>query len=240
MRKRTLTTLALIILLFIGIYATIRLNTENGTTTPSTPAQTEPTAEELLPSEQLLPAEEQQPEEIETEAILPPPGFLPESVLLDAPLLAQLPELPTGCEITAATMLLNYAGINIDKIQLAQEIPYDDEDPTLGYVGDPESWDGLTIYPEALADTLRTYLPTAEAMTQKTLNSLRNKLAQGHPIVIWLAGLNGIYIHTVLLSGYDPHGFYYNDPWTEEKDAWISGSDLLEMWNGEENRALSY
>ncbi|WP_245823049.1 C39 family peptidase [Lactobacillus terrae] len=35
--------------------------------------------------------------------------------LTGVPLINQNPELPNGCEITAITMMLNYAGVNVDK-----------------------------------------------------------------------------------------------------------------------------
>ncbi len=40
-----------------------------------------------------------------------------------APLIGQRPELPTGCEITATTMMLQFAGANVTKLSLAKEMP---------------------------------------------------------------------------------------------------------------------
>lgn len=44
--------------------------------------------------------------------------ILPESVLLDVPLVCQLPELPTGCETTALTMVFNYNGVDVTKTEM--------------------------------------------------------------------------------------------------------------------------
>lgn len=37
-------------------------------------------------------------------------------------IIGQLPELPTGCEITALTMVLNYYGLNLISLSLQQNI----------------------------------------------------------------------------------------------------------------------
>ena len=171
--------------------------------------------------------------------LLPGPG-LPADVHLDVPLISQLPELPTGCEIVSATMLLAYAGITVDKMDLAAEIPYDEEDPSLGFVGDPESWEGWTIYPEALAPALRQYLPSAAPLTEGDPNEIFAKLAEGHPVVVWLGGIYGLIEHCVILTGYDADGFLYNDPLTEEKEARLDYAAFLQMWQDLGSMALSY
>lgn len=65
------------------------------------------------------------------------------------PLIAQRPELPNGCEITAVTMMLQYAGANVDKMQMAREMPRS-SDPNYGYIGQPWDGTGITIFPPAL------------------------------------------------------------------------------------------
>ncbi len=41
----------------------------------------------------------------------------------NVPLINQFPELPTGCEATALTMLLRYHGVNVSKKDIADTIP---------------------------------------------------------------------------------------------------------------------
>lgn len=70
-----------------------------------------------------------------------------ESVLLNVPYISQLPELIRGCEVTSLAMLLNYKGINVNKLRLADEIDKDNTpykvvngniyygDPSIGFIG---------------------------------------------------------------------------------------------------------
>jgi len=50
------------------------------------------------------------------------------------PLIAQRPELPNGCEITAVTMMMQYAGAKVDKMEMAREMPRS-SNPNYGYIG---------------------------------------------------------------------------------------------------------
>lgn len=53
------------------------------------------------------------------------------------PIIQQLPELPTGCEITALTMVLQYYGLDADKITMAEKYL-----PCLSSIGIYEGRDG--------------------------------------------------------------------------------------------------
>jgi uncharacterized protein YvpB len=125
---------------------------------------------------------------------------LPTEVLLDAPLVKQYPELPRGCEITSLTMLLQYYGIDKDKLELAEEMRKDptpiqwNEDgtikywghPNLGFVGEiTRKAIGFGIYHRALFETLEAYVPTAVDITGEDFKNIEAYLAEGSPVVAW-------------------------------------------------------
>lgn len=96
-----------------------------------------------------------------------------EKVLIDAPVIKQFPELPRGCEVTSLAMLLQYKGIDTDKMTLAGEIkknsvPLKREGgniywghPNDGFIGDMYSYDnpGLGVYHKPIKELAEKYLP---------------------------------------------------------------------------------
>ncbi|MGF2715655.1 GW domain-containing glycosaminoglycan-binding protein [Bacillus cereus] len=149
--------------------------------------------------------------------------------------------LETGCEITAVSMMLQYAGVWTDKILLAFEMPYHSYDPNKGYVGSP--WgDGPinTIYPSALTGLVKKYTGSAVNLTGGNLNDIKNRLNMRHPVVAWVGNMHGFGIHAITLTGYDNDKVYYNDPWTGEKDASMSLNSFNSKWTSKGSKALSY
>ncbi|AND43023.1 hypothetical protein A361_28030 (plasmid) [Cytobacillus oceanisediminis 2691] len=96
-----------------------------------------------------------------------------DQVLLDAPVIKQFPELPRGCEVTSLAMLLQYSGIDTDKMTLAKEIkknavPLKKEGghifwghPNDGFIGDMYSYDnpGLGVYHKPIKELAEKYMP---------------------------------------------------------------------------------
>lgn len=122
---------------------------------------------------------------------------LKDKVLIDAPAINQFPELPRGCEVTSLAMLLQHAGVNVDKNTLAKEIrkdstPYKVADgkiyfgnPHDGFVGDMYSFDnpGLGVYHEPIKDLAEKYLPgQIKDLTGSSFQELRIHLSDDRPV----------------------------------------------------------
>lgn len=117
----------------------------------------------------------------------------------------QYPELPTGCEITALTMVLNYYGYDVDKVTMALDyMPkvqaefYRSEDGRLMgpdlenyFVGDPTEATGYICGTGAIVTAANRYLAdagsalTAIAMKDAQPEELYRLLDEGTPVVIW-------------------------------------------------------
>lgn len=122
------------------------------------------------------------------------------SAMIDAPVFAQLPELPAGCEITSLTMLLHYYGIAKSKMELAAEMPKDTTpiklnadgspafwgNPNLGFVGDvTRKQRGFGIYHAGLFPLLKSYIPEAIDITGESFELFEQQIARGLPVIVW-------------------------------------------------------
>lgn len=121
-----------------------------------------------------------------------------EKVMIESvPVINQHPELPTGCEVTALTMLLRYHGVNVTKEQLAREVvkvpvPYSSNgklyggDPNKGFIGDPFSKRGFGVFKDALLPIVEKYLPgRAEDLSGGDFSQVYKALDEGKPVMIW-------------------------------------------------------
>lgn len=61
---------------------------------------------------------------------------------------------------------------------------------------------------------------------------LKEQLIREKTFVVWLTGMHGYKIHSVIITGYDMRKIHYNDFWSGEKKAWISNGEVLEMLSG--------
>ncbi|NHN33190.1 C39 family peptidase [Paenibacillus agricola] len=124
----------------------------------------------------------------------------PKSFIIDAPIIQQKPELPSGCELTSLTMLLQFYGVKKTKMELLPEmlvdptpIQWDDKgnivywgNPNLGFVGDiTAKSQGFSIYHTALFQLMATYIPTSVDLTRSSFDLLERQVAAGIPVVVW-------------------------------------------------------
>jgi len=158
--------------------------------------------------------------------------FVPlDSYQLDVECILQKPELPTGCEVTSLTMLLNYLGFDIDK-----ETLYDDWLPKAGsgltfydaYIGDARSDVGFGCYSPVIVKCANAYLASQDSslaahdLYGADFEGLFRHIQKGYPVIVWatldLLNTNWNYYwttpdgekvsfcsteHCLLLTGYD-------------------------------------
>lgn len=113
--------------------------------------------------------------------------------VVNVPHIRQMPELPRGCEVTSLAMLLQYAGVSVDKMTLANEIttiPFRDSNglngnPNDGFVGDIYSFDnpGYGVYHAPIAALAETYLPGRIIdLTGESIESVYNMIENSSPV----------------------------------------------------------
>ena len=169
--------------------------------------------------------------------------LLPQTVQLDVENIPQNPELPNGCEITSAAIVLNYLGYNADKVTLAEEylpthVPYWEADPEMEFMGSP--FDELAFYclPGAITTAVNAYLANQNSVysaldiTGASTSELEMYLAQGTPVLVWTtrAFTDPLYnytftladgswpysnSHCLVLTGCDADNYYFADPMLE-------------------------
>lgn len=172
--------------------------------------------------------------------------WLPFAAQLDVENIDQNPELPNGCEITAAAIVLNYLGLDVDKVLLAEEylpvcVPYWEADPQVEFMGNPA--DELAFYclPGAVVTAVNDYLAdvgsayVAQDISGASPEELYRWVANGTPVLVWttrafsdplynytfqLADGSWPYSnsHCLVLTGYDDETCYLADPMLEVEE----------------------
>lgn len=168
--------------------------------------------------------------------------WLPEAVQLEVENIDQNPELPNGCEITSAAIVLNYLGIPTDKVMLSEQyLPmesYWEADPNLAFMGNPA--DELAFYclPGPVVTAVNNYLEEigsdyrALDISGAGMEDLYRFVANGTPVLVWTTRAfseplynysfqlpNGGWpysnSHCLVLTGYDGENCYVADPMLE-------------------------
>lgn len=157
-----------------------------------------------------------------------------------AKVISQRPEMPTGCEITAVTMMINFAGKNITKDQAARIMPRS-LNPNKGFIGSPYKKFplGFWVAPDGVKPVVKHYFGTATNMTNFSISAINRKLIRSHLVVVWVGWFDGFSNHAITLTGYHGNTLYYNDPWTGTKRA-MNIENFKRHWRLDGHRALSY
>lgn len=125
--------------------------------------------------------------------------------ILDVPLIRQLPELRYGCEVTSTAMMLQYAGVEVDKMDLYKAIKKDHDplvkrkgdiikwgNPEEGFVGDMTGKNGkpgYAVYDKVIVELVNYYLPgRAINLTGAEFDTLLKQIENGYPVVVWTTG----------------------------------------------------
>jgi len=165
-----------------------------------------------------------------------------QKVLIDAPHIKQKPELDRGCEVTSLAMLLNHAGVSVDKMTLAdkvKKVPYERNglrgNLNEGFVGNMQTFSqpGIGVYHGPIKDLAESYLPGKVLdFSGKEFDEVLAHLDQQRPVwvvvtstydvvpenhwVTWQTSSGPLKItfkmHSVLVTGYDKDYIYVNDP----------------------------
>ncbi|MDO4305822.1 MAG: C39 family peptidase [Eubacteriales bacterium] len=163
---------------------------------------------------------------------------LPEAWQIEQfPIILQNPELPTGCEITALAMVLDYYGFEVDKTTLAEKyLPKTTEDlyqgedgrlygPDLNkyFVGDPFDH-GLICGTEAIVTAADTYLQEVDSkfrgkdLTGTAPEELYQLISQNMPAVVWVT-------------------IYMEDRW-EPEEGWYTEEGEYVDWSTNDHGAV--
>ncbi|OTW70433.1 hypothetical protein BK727_01380 [Bacillus thuringiensis serovar roskildiensis] len=191
-------------------------------------------------------------------------------ILSNVPLIQQLPELDRGCEVTSLAMMLQYAGITVDKMKLANEIKKVDfmndgvrGNPNEGFVGNVYTFSesGYGVYHGPLFQLAKKYLPNkAVDLTGKSIEELYKSVKLEQPVVMitnatfapldedefttWETNSGDVSItyneHCVVLIGYDKEFVYIRDPLNESLDVKVPRESFEKAWMQMGSQAISY
>ena len=105
---------------------------------------------------------------------------------------SQYPELPTGCEVTALTIALNYAGYAVDKCTLSDNfLPksgmgvYSPTNPHHMFIGEPRFGGSYGCYSEPIVACALNYGANAQNISGTAFENLFSYIGNNRPVLIW-------------------------------------------------------
>lgn len=189
---------------------------------------------------------------------------------IDTPFVKQMPELPRGCEVTSLAMMLQQAGVDVDKMELAKKVkkvPFSTNglrgNPHDGFVGNMYTFNkpGLGVYHRPIAELANEYLPNRILdLTGSNVETIYEMIDSGSPVWVisnswfshlpknqfktWNTSSGKIDItyrlHSVVVTGYDENTVYINDPLHSSKNRPVNRSNFEKGWVQMGSQAISY
>ena len=181
-----------------------------------------------------------------TTVTTPAVSYRPPSKKLDVNCIRQNPELPTGCEVTSLTMLLNHYGFGVSKLQLADIMPKFNfyyigselygADFMTTFPGNPASGSGYGCYTPCMVTTAEKYFNLIgndeyylENLTGTDFDRLLSYVAADKPVLIWAT-----------ISMIEP---YYTTTWTTPEGnrvTWYANEHCLLLTGYDKNTGTVY
>lgn len=146
---------------------------------------------------------------------------IPQRIELPVAFISQLPQLPTGCEVTALATVLNYLGYPVDKETLADNyLPkgaVGSTDFREAFVGNPRKADSFGCYVGAILSAADNYFATVSHthkvydISGSSKEQLYREVRAGNPVLVWGT-----------INNMEP---YFTAEWTVngEKLQWLAG-----------------
>jgi len=192
----------------------------------------------------------------------------PPPKLINVPIVCQLPQLKNGCEVTSLTMILQWAGINVDKMTLADQVakdttPYSTVDgqihwgnPNVGFVGDITGQNiGYAVYHGPILQLAHRY-HNAIDLTGQSFDQVLSHVTAGSPVWVitsftfepvtdWQTVISpeGPYRlsfneHAVVITGFDNDYVWINNPYSDIKDQQVARAGFQTAWQQFGNQSI--
>lgn len=121
---------------------------------------------------------------------------IPQIYTLDVECIMQLPELPTGCEVTSLAIVLRYLGFDVDKTELSDNFlkkePVGKGTQYDNFWGNPRSESGYGCYAPVIVECANDYLGSegedrllAFDLSGSEFEDLFADIYAGNPVIVW-------------------------------------------------------
>ena len=115
---------------------------------------------------------------------------------IETPIIKQMPELPTGCEITSLTMALHFYGIKVSKTVMADQFlekgEYRAADYRKVFVGNPREINAYGCFADVIYNSAVKFLETVRTRSFDVINlsgcspeRLYSYADMGYPVIVW-------------------------------------------------------